>query len=67
MKYKSKKGFVYYNISPLIIENNKISIIIMKEFYQKRRIDFLNKSIYFFKYNCEQNQFVLDNVNHQLW
>ncbi|MGH1517974.1 hypothetical protein [Chryseobacterium sp. JK1] len=67
IRKKSKKGFVVFNISPFIIYNNDIRIIIMKEFYKKKRISFLNKSIYVFNYDCKQEQFVLKDVNNQLW
>lgn len=67
MKNRSKKGFVFFNISPFIVEDNTIRVIIMKEFYEKKRINFLNKSIYFFNYNCKEEQFILNDVNHQLW
>lgn len=67
LKHLKKKGVNAYHIYFPVIENNTIHIIIMGSFFRKKRVEFFNKSIYYFKYDCKNLQFTLDNDVHQIW
>jgi len=66
LKTKSRKGIDIIEVYPIKVSNDKIEIETLSIFRKRKKITIYGKSTYYFKYDCEKEEYILTDKNQKM-